>query len=132
MDLSAREAEYRQAFETMVQQSAKGLVVSGLSPNSEHRELILELAVKYELPSITWWTDIAKSGQTLLAYAPDWPYYFRLWADEVGHALNGVAPADIPIHQPTKLMLSINLKTAKALGITLSPSLLARADDLIE
>lgn len=132
MELSAGEPDYRQAFETMAQQSAKALMISGLSPNAEYRELILELAVKHRLPSITWWTDIAKNGQVLLAYAPDWPYYFRLWVDQIGRALNGVAPAEIPIHQPTKLILSINLKTAKTLGIVVPPSLLARADDVIE
>jgi ABC-type uncharacterized transport system substrate-binding protein len=132
MELSARDPEYHQAFETMAQQSVDALMVSGLPPNSERQKLILELAVKYRLPSITWWTELAESGQVLLAYAPDWRYYFRLWADEVGQALNGVAPADIPIHQPTKLILAINLKTAKALGIVVPPPLLARADDVIE
>lgn len=132
MELSSGEPEYRRAFETMAQQSVGALMVNGLPPNSEHRELILELAVKYRLPCITWWTDLAESGQALLAYAPDWPYYFRLWADEVGQALNGVAPAEIPIHQPTKLVLAINLKTAKALGLQMPSTLIAQADKVIE
>jgi putative ABC transport system substrate-binding protein len=132
MELSAGELEYRQAFEAIAQQSAEALMVSGLPPNSEHRELILELAVKYQLPSITWWTDIAESGQVFLAYAPDWPYYFGIWVDEVGQALNGVAPADIPIHQPTKLMLAINLKTAKAIGLDVPSTLISSADRVIE
>jgi putative ABC transport system substrate-binding protein len=67
-----------------------------------------------------------------LSYAPDYPYYFHLWADEVGQALNGVAPADIPIQQATKLLLEINLKTAKAIGLDVPETLISRADKVIE
>jgi putative ABC transport system substrate-binding protein len=132
MELSAGEPEYRQAFETMAQQSVGALMINGFPPNSEHRELILQLAVKYRLPSITWWTDIAESGQVFLAYAPDWPYYFGLWVDEVGQTLNGVAPADIPIQQPTKLVLAINLKTAKAIGLDVPSTFISSAERVIE
>ena len=132
MERSAREPEYQQAFETMMQQSVEALMANGLPPNFGHRELILGLAVKYRLPSITWWTDIADSGQVFLAYAPDYPYYFRVWAYEVGQALNGVPPAEIPIQQPTKLILAINLKTAKAIGLDVPSTLILRADKVIE
>jgi putative ABC transport system substrate-binding protein len=132
MELSAGEQEYRQAFETMAQQSVQALMVSGLPPNFENRELILELAMKQRLPSITWWSDIAESGQVFLTYAPDWFYHFSIWFDDVGKALNGVAPADIPIQQPTKLMLTINLKTAKAIGLDVPATFLLRADKVIE
>jgi putative ABC transport system substrate-binding protein len=132
MERSAGEPEYRQAFETMAHQSVEALMANGLPPNSEHRVLILSLAVKYRLPSITWWTDIAESEQVFLAYAPDYPYYLRIWADEVGQALNGVAPADMPIQQPTKLVLAINLKTAKAIGLEVPETLSSRADVVIE
>ena len=67
-----------------------------------------------------------------MAYAPDYPYYFRIWADEVGQALNGVPPAEIPIQQPTKLILAINLKTAKAIGLDVPSTLILRADKVIE
>jgi putative ABC transport system substrate-binding protein len=132
MERSAGEPEYRQAFETMAQQSVEALMANGLPPNHEHRELILDLAAKHRLPSITWWTDIAESEQVFLAYAPDYPYYFGIWAYEVGQALNGVAPAEIPIQQPTKLILAINLKTAKAIGLDVSSTLISRADQVIE
>jgi putative tryptophan/tyrosine transport system substrate-binding protein len=132
MERSAGEPEYRQAFDTMAQQSVEALMANGLPPNSEHRELILKLAVKYRLPSVTWWTDIAESGQVFLAYAPDYPYYFGIWADEVGKALNGIAPTDIPIQQATKLSLMINLKTAKTIGLDVPATLILRADKVIE
>lgn len=132
MERSAGEPEYRQAFETMAQKSVEALMVNGLPPNYEHRELILELAVKYRLPSITWWTAYAESEPVFLAYAPDYPYYFGIWADEVGQVLNGVAPTDIPIEQATKLMLMINLKTAKAIGLDVPATLILRADKVIE
>ena len=120
------------AFNSMGQQSINALMANGFPPNLGHRDLILELAVKYRLPSITWWPDLVERGQGFLSYAPDYPYYFRLWADEVGQALNGAIPADIPIQQATKLLLEINLKTAKAIGLDISPSLLTRADRVIE
>jgi putative ABC transport system substrate-binding protein len=129
MERSAGEPEYRQAFEKMAQQSVQALMANGLPPNFQHRELILQLAVKYRLPSITWWPD---EGQAFLVYAPDYPHYLLRWADEVGQVLNGVAPADIPIQQPTKLILSINLKTAKAIGLDVPSTLVLRADQLIE
>lgn len=132
MDHSAGDEEFRQAFEAMARQSVQGLMANGLPPNFEHRELILQLAVQYRLPSITWWTDIAENSQVFLAYAPDYPYYFARWVDEVGQALKGVAPADIPIQQPTKLILAINLKTAKVIGLDVPATLVLRADKVIE
>jgi putative tryptophan/tyrosine transport system substrate-binding protein len=132
VERSAGEPEYRQAFETMAQQRVEALMANGLPPNYENRELILELAVKYRLPSITWWTDLVEEKQVLLAYAPDYPYYFGIWADEVGQALHGVAPAAIPVQQATKLILAINLKTANAIGLDVPATLIHRADKVIE
>src|SRR4051812_32118805 len=132
MERSARGPEYQQAFATMAQQSVEALMANGLPPNFGHRELILGLAVKHRLPSISWWTDIADTGQVFLAYAPDYAYYFLRWADEVGQTLNGVPPAEIPIQQPTKLILAINLKTAKSIGLDVPSTLILRADKVIE
>jgi putative ABC transport system substrate-binding protein len=132
LERSAGELEFRQAFETMAEQNVEALMANGLPPNSEHRELILKLMVKHRLPSITWWTDIAESEGVFLAYAPDYPYYFGIWADEVGQALKDVAPTDIPIQQATKFLLMINLKTAKAIGLDVPASLILRADKVIE
>jgi putative tryptophan/tyrosine transport system substrate-binding protein len=132
MERSAGEPEYRQAFETMAQQSVQALMFNGLPPNFEHRELILELAVKYRLPSISWFPELVEDGHAFLAYAPDWLYYWRLYGDEIGQTLNGVPPSDIPIQQPTKLVLAISLKTAKALGVEVPATLISRADRVIE
>lgn len=132
LEHSAGEPEYRQAFETMAQNSVQALMANGFPPNFDHRDLILELAVKYRLPSITWWPDRVEAGQGFLSYAPDYPYYFRLWADEVGQTLNGVTPADIPIQQATKLLLEINLKTARKVGVDVPETLILRANKVIE
>lgn len=132
MERSAGDADYRQAFETMAQRAVQALMFNGLPPNFEHRLFILELALKYRLPTITWFPDLVEDGQGFLAYAPDYPYYWRLYGEEVGQILNGAAPADIPIQQPTKLVLAVSLKTAKALGIEVPETLISRADRVIE
>ena len=97
---------------------------------AEHRRLV-ELAAKSRLPTIYPWRQPVDAGG-LLAYGPSIPEMFRHAALYVSKILNGAKPADLPIGQPTKLELIINLKTAKALGLTIPPSLLARADQVIE
>lgn len=129
---SAGEDEYRRAFETMAQQSADALVLNGLFPNYLHRELIAELALKHRLPSISWWPDLVEKGGLPMAYAAYFPDFPERFADLVGQVLNGVRIADIPLAQPTKFILAINLKTAKALGLEISPTLIAQADAVIE
>jgi putative ABC transport system substrate-binding protein len=129
---SAGEQEYRQAFEAMAQQSADALVVTGLFPNFLYRELIAELASKYRLPWICWWTDLVEKGQALMAYAADYPNFPERWADEVDQLLKGVKVADIPLAQPTKFTLAINLKVARALGFEIPATLIAQADKVIE
>lgn len=129
---SADEPEYREAFETMSQQSADALMFNGLGPNFTHRELIVELALKYRLPSICWWVDLVEKGQGLLAYAPDYSDTSERLADQVAQILGGTKIADIPVAQPTKFILAINLKTAKSLNLEIPPGLVARADEVIE
>jgi putative ABC transport system substrate-binding protein len=132
MERSAGEPEYRRAFENMAEQSVEALMFNGFSPNFDHRQLIAELALQHRLPSICWWPDLVEKGPAFLAYAPDYDYYLLRWADEVVQILNGAAPGDIPIYQPTKLVLAISLKTAKALGLQVPPALVAQADEVIE
>ncbi len=129
---TAGEKEYRQAFEAMAQQSANALMANGLFPNWVYRDLIAELALKYRLPSICWFPDLVEKGEAPLAYAADYPNFPERWADLVDQLLKGIKVADIPLQQPAKFILAINLKIAKALGMDIPASLLASADKVIE
>jgi putative ABC transport system substrate-binding protein len=133
MDAWANEPQYREAFDKMAQQSADALMYKGMGPNLIHRNLIAELAENYRLPSIGWFPDAVKA-HGLMSYGPDYINgdLVDRWAGQVDQILKGAKPADIPIYQPTKFILAINLRTAKALGLTIPPSLLARADEVIE
>jgi putative ABC transport system substrate-binding protein len=89
------------------------------------------LAEKSRLPAIYPWREYVEAGG-LMAYASDFGELGRRMADDVHEILNGATPGDIPIYQPTKFELVINLKAAKALGLTIPSSLLAEADEVIE
>jgi ABC-type uncharacterized transport system substrate-binding protein len=96
-----------------------------------YRALIIELAGKYRLPVVYPFRDCVDSGG-LMSYAPDLGELAQRLADDVHQILNGTRPGDIPIYRPNKFQLSINLKAAKALGLELPPTLVARADEVIE
>ena len=96
-----------------------------------NRQLIAELAEKNRLPVMCPYRDYVEAGG-LMAYAVDLAELLRRMADNVHQILKGAKPGDIPIYQATKFELLINLKTAKALGLTLPPALLARAAEIIE
>jgi putative ABC transport system substrate-binding protein len=96
-----------------------------------NRPRILSLAVAERLPTVFSERDFAKAG-ALMSYGPSYSELFRHSADYVDRILRGTKPADIPVEQPTKFELVINTTTAKALGITVPASLLARADEVIE
>ena len=98
--------------------------------NFEHKRL-MELAAKYRLPTVFTWPYYAAAGG-LMSYGPDVADIDRRAGIYVGKILKGIKPADLPVEQPTKFKLVINLKTAKLLSLTLPPSLLGRADELIE
>ena len=131
VEVSAEEPQYRQAFETMVQQSADALMYNGFNPNYVHRYLITELAASYRLPSIGWFLDVVKA-HGLLAYAVDNVELASRLAGQLDQILKGAKPADIPFDQPTKFTLAVNLKTARALGLAMPSTLLASADEVIE
>jgi putative ABC transport system substrate-binding protein len=132
VERSAGEPEYRKAFQTMVQQSAQGLVFNGLPPNFNNRVLIADLALEHKLPSICWSADVVENEHGLMSYAPDYSVVPDQWADMVDKVFKGAKVADIPVTQPTNFILAVNLHTAKSLGIQIPSALLAQADKVIE
>jgi hypothetical protein len=108
-----------------------GLIVLPVPTTVIHRNLIIKLAAQHQLPAVynsRYW--IAEGG--LVSYGPDVLDQYRSTAGYVDRILRGTKPADLPVQAPTKYELVINLKTAKALGLTVPDSLLARADEVIE
>jgi putative ABC transport system substrate-binding protein len=124
-------SEIERVFAAMEQQRPDAVLVSGEGDLYAHRQLIAELAKKNRLPAMCPYRDYVEAGG-LMAYAVDLAELLRRMADDVHQILKGAKPGAIPIYQPTKFELLINLKTAKAPGLTLPPALLARADQVIE
>jgi len=108
-----------------------GLIIVGSPSGAVHRDLIITLAARHRLPAVYPYKYFAHSGG-LVSYGPDSVSPFRRAAASVDRILKGEKPADLPVQAPTKYELVINLKTAKALGLTVPDSLLARADEVIE
>jgi putative ABC transport system substrate-binding protein len=106
-------------------------LVNEENENQGNLKLIIELAEKYRLPAIYPYKRFVEAGG-LMSYGMDVPANVRRVAKAVAQILKGTKPSDIPIFQPTKFELAINLKTAKALGLTVPPELLTTADEVIE
>jgi putative ABC transport system substrate-binding protein len=119
------------AFAIAAEHHPDAMMIAGDAMLFDARPYISKLAIAHGLPTIGSIREMAKSG-VLITYGPDFPDLFRRAAFYVDKILKGVKPADLPVEQPTKFDLVINLETAKALGITVAPTLLARADEVIE
>ncbi len=124
-------AEIEGAFSTMHADRAGALLVVGGAGFYLNRARIADLALRGRLPSVFQNREFVEAGG-LLSYAPSTVANYRRAATYVDKILKGAKPADLPVEQPTKFELVINLKTAKALGLTIPPSLLARADEAIQ
>jgi putative tryptophan/tyrosine transport system substrate-binding protein len=119
------------AIAAVAQKGRAGLLALGDAFNTVHREAIIALALRYNIPTIVNTRQIVEGGGLML-YGPDFPDLFRRSASYVDRILRGAKPADLPVQAPTKFVLLINLKTAKALGVTIPTALLATADEVIE
>ena len=125
------EAEYQRVFRSMKQDRADAFMVSDEPENSINHATIVELAAKARIPAIYPFRDYVEAGG-LMAYSIDLVDISRRLANLIDKILKGANPGDIPFYQPTKFELSINLKTAKALGLEMPAMLLGRADEVIE
>jgi ABC-type uncharacterized transport system substrate-binding protein len=108
-----------------------GLIIPTSAIALVHRDKIIELAERYKLPAI-YFRQLFVTAGGLVSYGPDIVDQYRRAADYVDRILRGAKPADLPVQTPTDYQLAINLKTAKALGLTVPPTLIARADEVIE
>jgi putative tryptophan/tyrosine transport system substrate-binding protein len=120
------------AFEAGVRERAQGVLTTAESIFRVQRARVTELAARHRLPAIYPFSAIASESGGLMAYDVSEPDLHRRAAVFVDKILKGAKPADLPVEQPTKFELVINLKTAKALGLTIPPSLLGRADEVIQ
>jgi len=123
--------EVERAIATMARERIGAMVVPAFDRYTVQRGLIGTLAAKYRLPWLASYPEFAEAG-ALMSYGPDHRDVWRSLSRYVDKILKGAKPGDLPVEQPTKFELVINLKTAKALGLTIPPSVLGRADQVIE
>ena len=122
--------EFAGAFAAMAREGAEGGFVAGGSTFLVHRARLAELAVRAKLPTMWSFRENVEAGG-LMAYAVNMSSFVGRSAEYVDKILRGAKPADLPVERPSKFELVVNLKTAKALGVTIPQSLLVRADEVI-
>ncbi len=128
---ASTDKEIEAAFASVVRQGMGGLVIGGDPFFTSRAEQLTGLALRHAVPAIFGWREFAMAGG-LMTYGTSLADSFRLAGVYTGRILKGEKPADLPVQQPTKFELVINLKTAKALGVTIPPVLLGTADEAIE
>jgi putative tryptophan/tyrosine transport system substrate-binding protein len=126
-----RGGDYERAFATLAADRPDALFVAASTYFMADRKRIIALAARHRLAAIYEWPEQVEDGG-LMSYGSDLPRTTRRVVDYVDRILKGAAPGDLPIQQPTELQLVLNLRAARALGLSLSPSLIARADRVIE
>jgi putative ABC transport system substrate-binding protein len=128
---ASTESEIDAAFATLDQLHADGLIVVADPFLDGRQEQLITLAARHAVPVIYALREFAVAGG-LISYGASFTATFRLAGVYAAKILNGAKPADLPVQQPTTFELVVNLKTAKALGLTIPPAILARADEVIE
>jgi putative ABC transport system substrate-binding protein len=123
--------EIEQSVETFARAPNGGLIATAGAAAVRHRDLIITLAARHKLPAV-YWERFFVAGGGLISYGADFVDNYRRAAGYVDRILKGEKPADMPVQAPTKFETVINLKTAKALGLTMPPAVLTRADEVIE
>jgi putative ABC transport system substrate-binding protein len=123
--------DFDRAFQAVVSGHAQALLPIPDPLMNDHVRRVVDFAAKNRLPAIYARTDFVDAGG-LMSYAPDYLAIYRRAAAFVDKILRGAKPADLPVEEPTRIELVINLKTAKQLGLTIPPSVVARADRVIE
>ena len=124
-------SEFEAAFATVVRERAGGLVVGGDAMLIIARDQLFAYAARHALPTIYYYRELAEAGG-LMSYGASLAEIFRVVGVYTGRILKGESPADLPVQQATHIQLTINLKTAKALGLTIPETLLATADEVIQ
>jgi len=126
-----RPGDFKNAFDRAVREQSHGVIVLSSPIINEQRSQIASLGLATRLPTISLFTSFPESG-TLMAYGPSLQEFYARAPSYVDKILKGAKPGELPIERPTKFNLVVNLKTAKALGLTIPPSILLRADQVIE